>query len=194
MLVTAFNYFILNDLSIDIKDYNLASLAGLTVIFLGVGIPIGQLIYQLYFFSLWIYRTFIFKIIYFIFGLRLLSKRKKIQQALIFLDLVDKDGYFELEFQWHNSLSNLENKEKMEYLSQRYRHLLNRVHELGALLTSLVISSSIQIAIYQSNSIVAIENSIHVLLALTICSLVNFLYFDANLNFFRKRVLNESIS
>ncbi|MED4126325.1 hypothetical protein P4641_20475 [Halalkalibacterium halodurans] len=199
MLVMAFNYIVINDKYIDLSEINIANLAGLTIIFLGVGIPIGQLIYQIYFLFLWIYRNLLDRftlllikiIIWFLRRVKLEEKSVKAKHFIDFYNTTNNESYFELEYRWHSTLSKLKNKERLQYVSERYQHLLGRVHELGALLTVLFFTAIIQWGMAINYSSQTLETSAKILFILTIISCLNYWYFDRNVNYFRKRFLEE---
>jgi hypothetical protein len=126
-----------------------------------LGIPIGYLLYQTYFGILWV------------------SRQK-----------VKKGKYFELEYTWHSNVMSLE-PEKMDYLSGRYRHLLGRIHDTGALLMSLVLSIVFIIVQLVMEWTLVGASELAPLIALLFFTFKNLAYYEENLNFFRDKFLDD---
>lgn len=165
-------YFVAMDLAIYYPDefsklieVNLPKILGLAVLVIAIGIPLGQLVYQIYFATNW---------------------------AMHFSKKKDQENYFKYENYWHKLLSK-QSETMIEYLSGRYSHLLGRVHELGALTTSLLLSGVIQF--FYKFIIEKESNLIDVSLFLTLIlfgiSFGNYRYFQSNFHSFRIFFIKE---
>jgi hypothetical protein len=126
-----------------------------------IGVPVGYLLYQSYFYTFWIRNN---------------RNEKK---------------YFEIEYKFHKSVLNLDTPEKMQYVSDRYRHLLGRVHDLGSLLMSLIISIIIIIfmAIFSKAYILFLLPA--VLTFTAIDTYKHYIYFSKNVNYFRDCIIKD---
>lgn len=96
------------------------------ITFTGMGVPIGYILHQVYFFYNWVSK-----------------KNKKLERIIDNLqdytrihDDNDEKEYQYLEYLWQSELTLLE-KDTRDYIAERYRHLLSTTHSLGVLVTCL---------------------------------------------------------
>ncbi|PAF18595.1 hypothetical protein [Terribacillus saccharophilus] len=108
-----------------ITSNNLGVLSSLLAA-LPIGVIVGYVIYQCYFTLLWV--------------ANLKFNTPKSLKVLIDLEYSipekNKEKYFLVEYVWHNSLSKV-GESRMNYIAERYRHLLTKKHEVGSFLISL---------------------------------------------------------
>lgn len=177
-------YFIEKD-SINIwaitKDSGQATVSILAAI--PIGIVVGYLIYQLYFMMLWLninaYKPVISE-----------KALKKMGYAV-----PKKDSYFFIEFMWHRTLSKLDNPDEMNYLSERYRHLLTKKHESGSLFISLCGCSAVSIIAVVNYFNGLVDVSFLCLGVLNFCLLIYtlliFSYYSRNADYFMAENLKD---
>lgn len=160
---------------------NLGLLVGLS----GIGIPIGHLIYQIYFGMEWVTKKYL--------RINLITdqiegyKRKHKD---------DTDEYMYLEYVWQSALCTLD-KDQRDYLSQRYSHMLSTKHSLGALIIGISIGGILSIFIVKSLGLTV--NALYYILGAEIMFLLllllNYRYYsDITMKFqgyFINQIINE---
>ncbi|WP_430789697.1 hypothetical protein VBD025_04520 [Virgibacillus flavescens] len=105
------------------------------LVFISLGIVIGYII-NIFYFS--------------IFWLRLNNRdikytTKILEENNITLPSNKNEVYFYIEYLWQSNLKEME-EYKLNYISERYRHLLNRKHELGSLMFCFIFCFPISLA------------------------------------------------
>ncbi|ANC77393.1 hypothetical protein ABE65_011505 [Fictibacillus phosphorivorans] len=148
---------------------------GLVIALAGIGVPIGYMFHQVNFGIHW-------------FGKQNLSKNiGYISNLLIDVD-ESKDitgenveDYYLIEYLMHNELSKLD-EPRLNYLSERYRHLLSTTHSLGALRQSLFAASIFPLVFF--------FNTWHFeILLITIVCLGMFWKIGQNYNYYSKKTM-----
>jgi hypothetical protein len=106
-----------------------STVLGLLVTLTAIGVPIGYILHQIYFFYNWVEK-----------------KNKKLERIIDKLQgyqrmypSEDSNEYLYLEYLWQSELSILD-KDSRDYIADRYRHLLSTTHSLGVLTTSFIFS------------------------------------------------------
>lgn len=186
----------INPADITIKDGSkvVTSIIALTAL----GVPVGYLLHQTYFLVMWIFG----------FGRRAFLDIS-VNRIKNFPYEIDKQGnkvwghdvnndYFHLEYIWHVVIIELGDAAG-SYWEARYRHLLNTIHGLGALMSSLFVSSIISYGFINVNSISFIDalKSYYVCMGFLIQGvlmfsvLLNFIYYSRNLSVLQYKVMND---
>jgi hypothetical protein len=169
---------------------NLPLLVSLVVL----GVPLGYLIYQIYFAWFW---TFRIKNSLSEFRMNLGERFSSDHSFGIIHENRNKD-YFYLEHVWHSML--LEQEEEVRtYIEARYRYLLRTVHGIGTLFVSTA-SSLIIVVILLNMHIKTGEPPLFFYLGSIVqvivlaASSINFRYYSDNLRAFQINMLNKYLS
>ncbi|PAF22764.1 hypothetical protein CHH49_04040 [Terribacillus saccharophilus] len=126
--------FMIDKLNLSDMSKNASSLIGSFIVVFPLGVIVGYLVYQMYFILLWITSTN---------ELRNIKTLNVIKESnLTRLPEKRDEVYYHTEYMWHKYLV-MQEEYKMNYISDRYRHLLTKKHEAGSLLTALVFSMPI---------------------------------------------------
>ncbi|MGU3395009.1 hypothetical protein ACNHOZ_12690 [Priestia sp. D51] len=153
-----------------------------------LGVPIGYLLHQMYFGTIWVGNNKRHK------HLKKTAKKiKKFPRHPQWGNNKDED-YFQFEYVWHGVLLNLD-AEKRTYIEGRYRHLLGTIHGLGSLSVSSAISFAISgiagFALYNNDSMLAFYIiGLAFQLAIFLSAIFNYVYFSNNLTAFQVKILN----
>ncbi|MCK0471406.1 hypothetical protein [Halalkalibacter sp. APA_J-10(15)] len=188
------------------ENIDIISLAGLLLSAGFIGVPIGYLCHQFYFSVNWIFRFDVVITLFYFMKIRLLRKnatedsinlikeeyRHKVQDGF---KPYNHSGYYHFEATWHEELIKLD-ADKRNYIAERYRHYLNTIHSLGALLSSLIIALLINlIFVLKVKEISNLGYASWTLLLLN-CYLIvavfaGFRYYSNNLIYFQAHMLNK---
>jgi hypothetical protein len=161
----------------------------ITTLIAGIGVPIGYMIYQLYFAMYWSLSSKVA-------SLEKLTDRISgfsYPQELNEIDLHER--YYYLNYIWDSYLLGLD-ESKREHIKGIYNRLISKVHGIGTLLFSLVVSFLISL-LFLINIIYQIE--FNLILTIFICVQVimiiilynNFRYFSIKIFRFQGYLLNE---
>jgi hypothetical protein len=147
--IVGIDYSVLKNL----KDYNILSVVLASV---GLGVPIGYVFHQTYFFFNWIidvrkeerFRKHYEPILTIIEEKNIKLVHKKPVQETESTDktyeekpLKGQDAYFKIEALWHHMLSDFTNdieEKQRQYIAQRYEYYLRKIHSLGVLTYSFI--------------------------------------------------------
>jgi hypothetical protein len=152
-----------------------------------LGVPLGYLLHQIYFGTVWVW-----------------NKKRKLADDFA-TELGDKfpkqDGwgtdknedYFQIEYVWHAMLINQDTGTRA-YLEGRYRHLLSTVHSLGSLFVSSAISllvSGLIVYTLHNNNAMYLYYVVGLIfqLAIFLSAMVNYAYYSRNLKAFQIKML-----
>ncbi|PEF40865.1 hypothetical protein CON84_02505 [Bacillus sp. AFS094228] len=189
VLIFWFFYEVIFLKEINPLESNLLQLTkGLTLLFslAAIGVPLGYLMHQIYFFVFWV-----------------LNKTRDFDEiaSKIGNNFPKQDGwgkskkedYYQLEYVWHSVLIN-QNEETRKYLEGRYRHLLSTIHSLGSLFVSSALSIIITVTIALTNPIEFPFNyyfwtGLIFQLIIFVSAVVNYKYFSDNLKAFQIKML-----
>lgn len=153
-----------------------------------LGVPIGYLLHQMYFGSIWVGNK---------------KRHKHLKKTVRKIDNFPRhrqwgnnkdEDYFQFEYVWHAVLLNLD-AEKRTYIEARYRHLLGTIHGLGALSVSSAISFLISgitgFALYNDDSMLSFYIvGLAFQFLIFISAIFNYGYFSSNLTAFQVKILN----
>ena len=186
-----------------LKETNFAELAfteiktGLTffISLVVVGVPLGYLMHQLYFSVIWV-----------------ITKKSKMNQDILdaLQDKIEEPSnwgvnnnqdYYYLEAKWHLTLLKVDDSKRI-YLEERYRHFLGRIHSMGSLfassLLSFLICTTILIAFLAEGSFDFLSKltmfyliSLIMQFIIGFLSAKNYIYFSQNLKSFQIHIMKE---
>ncbi len=102
-----------------------------------------------------------------------------------------KDDYFRLEVAWHATMADM-SKDKRDYVTSRYSHLLSTTHSLGVLSIVLGLILAIDVIVFYFTS--KWYNLIFLLinLVMLVSSIGNFVYYSKNKNHYMSMMLSAS--
>lgn len=118
-----------------VNDKNLQSIT-LLLASVGIGVTIGYLCHQAFFVYKWTLDV----------NNMDFSKIKN-QVEGVKWPSDERDMYFHLEFIWQNAIKDVEDDNKRNYITGRYRHYLSTIHGLGALCLSQLLSFTVSVLI-----------------------------------------------
>jgi hypothetical protein len=172
------------------KNFSMPQILGLFASLALFGVPLGYLMHQFYFFVNWLrrdHRTFDN-------ALALVEKGLFVEPECWKIDNVR--DYFYFEFIWQRELIKLD-KEKREYISERYRHFLTTIHGLGSLLVSLITSLIFNgyIIVKEYKELIPWQFIVYlfIIVILIYSTLRTFNYYSKNLNHFQGFFLNSML-
>ncbi|BAD63864.1 phage-related protein [Shouchella clausii KSM-K16] len=158
-----------------------SQLLSITGVLLIAGVPVGYLFHQLYFFFGWVLLH------------KPLNRTKTMTEYLISKRLLEfiKDDYFRLEVAWHATMADM-SKDKRDYVTSRYSHLLSTTHSLGVLSIVLGLILAIDVIVFYFTS--KWYNLIFLLinLVMLVSSIGNFVYYSKNKNHYMSMMLSAS--
>jgi hypothetical protein len=154
---------------------------------LGLGVPIGYVLHQLHFLSFWIASRFS--------NIHLNAIKNKIENFEVPSGWTGRrpEDYFYIEYLWQRELSKLD-EIKMNYLSERYRHLLSTTHSLGALFESFFIPCLGTLMLSIVNWDFNLFFDFIFLGVLSGVALINYSYYSKKTLYFQGRFLNDFIN
>lgn len=167
-----------------IKDYSIIEIfkqagtknsIGLMITLAGLGVPIGYMLHHVNFDLAWITKS------------RLTNNLNYINNHLGEIEKPKDwagnkpEDYYYLEYLMHREISKLD-EPKMNYLSERYRHLLSTTHSLGALKHSIFASSVLSLVLF----LFTIK---WILLLITLLCFLTYLGISRNYNYYSKNTL-----
>lgn len=185
-------YWIFNqDLSLDTSDS--LKILGFLVSVSFIGVPIGYLFHQIYFSFNWLKKNRVFE------KAVDLVEHKDIIKGNCWGQDAHVD-YFKFEYVWHRELLKITEDKRM-FISDRYRHFLNTIHALGALMVSLGFSLVYLIIVFIAYF--SVLDKVQMLLMIGLLVLVTLLlimvfkgfkYYSNNLNHFQGFTLNDLLN
>ncbi|MDQ0861612.1 hypothetical protein [Bacillus sp. V2I10] len=172
------------------KDFTVPQLLGVLIALGFVGVVIGYLMHQIYFSLNWIFTNQSSKII----SKTIALVENKEAFKINLHEISQHKAYYLIEYHWHKQLL-LIDKDKREYVAERYRYLLTTIHGLGALLVSIIFS-------FISVLFIAHENELNWLVIFLIILLIylafsvykGFKYYSENLIHFQGNFLNSFLN
>ncbi|WP_282171816.1 hypothetical protein [Cytobacillus firmus] len=157
---------------------------GFIIAMSGIGVPLGYIMYQLYFGFNWVSK-----------------KDKQINKITSCIDNYtrkysnDELEYMRIEYLWQSELSLLDD-DKRNYIAERYRHLISTTHSMGALAASLFISFLISLFIIEKIKLGLLDSSIIIISEVLLIGVtaLNCKYYSDLTKNFQGSFLNEFIN
>jgi hypothetical protein len=173
------------DYATKLFEHDPTKLLGIFVTFIGLGVPVGYLIHQIYFSLMWYIKN---KELHGI--LKHIQKSKKENMSVD--EVTDHhERYFLIEHKWHMEMAML-NKDSRNYLNERFSYLLSTTHGFGVLSVSLSLSALITLIYIVAGKCTGILILIFVIqIVLSALSFGNYNYYSKNSMAYQGRVLNE---
>lgn len=163
-----------------VNDKNLQSIT-LLLASVGIGVTIGYLCHQAVFAYKWVK------------GLAKMDLSEITSKKIDVIWPVDNvKKYYHIEFLWQNTMINIENDSKRDYITGRYRHYLSTIHGLGALALAQLLSSVISTGIFLWNIVYNDYQCTYIILniAIIFAQFVLFLLFWKNQKYFSNLLMD----
>ncbi|HAM79798.1 hypothetical protein [Ornithinibacillus bavariensis] len=164
-------------------DLQLTNILSNVLIFTVIGLIVGFIIYQIYFSLSW-----------------LNNGANNIKYTINVLEKIDiklpsnkLKKYYYTEYLWHSNIIKMD-EYKMNYLAERYRHLLNKKHDLGSIMISLIICLPVSFAMITDAFSLYTVGYCFLNLFILFTVIRSFYYYSRNLDYFMAEVLKDLLS